>query len=185
MNLPNCPCRSTVTGLHSTTTGSLGLIVQTSVSPVVPAANRSSQNPQVSSSRSAVIRPFQVTRLVGKWCWRREEQVPSGGVPKIWRDRRLRKWDLVASFELKSPAFWSVSGDEDCWVMTVGFQASDRYQARPVRWPESGENVGSWSRVRVGFAGQPGQTHTLSLSCILSLNFANPFRVIKSCFFFS
>ena len=40
MNLPNCPCRSTVTGLQSTTTGSLGLIVQTSVSPVVVVVSR-------------------------------------------------------------------------------------------------------------------------------------------------
>ena len=40
MNLPNCPCRSTVTGLQSTTTGSLGLLVPTSVSPTVVAVSR-------------------------------------------------------------------------------------------------------------------------------------------------
>ena len=40
MNLPNCPCRSTVTGLQSTTTGSLGLLVLTSVSPTVVVVSR-------------------------------------------------------------------------------------------------------------------------------------------------
>ena len=40
MNLPNCPCRSTVTGLQSTMTGSLGLLVPTSVSAMVVAVSR-------------------------------------------------------------------------------------------------------------------------------------------------
>ena len=45
--------------------------------------------------------------------------------------------------ELDRRRLWLVSGDDESGDATVGFQASDRYQARLVRWPELGETVGS------------------------------------------
>ncbi|KAH9657947.1 hypothetical protein KPL70_023285 [Citrus sinensis] len=39
-------------------------------------------------------------------------------------------------FQAKSPAFWLFSGDDDNGDMTGVTQASNQYQARPVRWSE-------------------------------------------------
>ena len=119
--------------------------------------------------------------------WRNKIQVvvyqKSGGI----NGGKNGPWPRV--FELKSSAFWSISDDEDSGDRTVGFQASDRYQAWPVRWSESGEIAGSRSRFRVGFAGQMVPTHSLSLVPLsLSLAFKNnfpPFPVIKPVSFFS
>ena len=78
MNLSNCPCRSTVTGLQSMTTGSLGLIVQTSVSPTMLTV-------------TSHARWWRRIVLLKPWAFRRsftaKTGVSGGGVS--------RKWNLV------------------------------------------------------------------------------------------
>ena len=71
----------------------------------------------------------------------------------------------------KSPAFWSVSGDEDGMDTLLVSQASNRYQDCPERWPEMGEPAGSKSRVRVGQMGQTGQLHLALSPACSSLSF--------------
>ena len=179
MNLPNCPLRvngdrtsvnddgelkSVSSGLGESNGGGRE-------SPrALPAADQSSKDPQVSGGRSAIFRRPWWSWLVGKCCWRCEEPVPSGGASQIRRDQRQRKRVLAETFVLKSPAFWPVSGEEDSGDTSVGFQASDRYHARPGRWPKTEVLDGSRSRVRVADPGQTGQNPlSLSLSWVFSL----------------
>ena len=80
MNLSNYPCRSTVTGLQSATTESLGLIVQTSVSPMVPAVTS-----HVRRWRWIVLpksRAFQVAdrRQSGRFRWQGWSENDAGDV---------------------------------------------------------------------------------------------------------
>ena len=109
----------------------------------LPAADRSSKILHFFGGRSVSSRRPRWSWLVGKCCWGWEEPVPSGGVPKIRRNKRRKKWVLAATFRARSPAFWLVYGDDNSGDATVVFQASNRYQARPVRWSELGDPSGS------------------------------------------
>ena len=163
MNLPNCPSpsngdRTSVNDDRELRSASSGLGESNGGGRewprALPAADQSSKFLHVSGGRSASSRRPRRSWLVGKCCWGCEEPVPSGGASQLRRNQRQRKRIEAATFRARSPAFWPVSGDEDSGDTTVGFQASDRYQARPVRWPELRETVGANSRVRVGFSGQ-------------------------------
>ena len=178
MNLPNCPSpvngdRTSVNDDGELRSASSGLGESNGggrESPrALPAADRSSKVPQVSGGRSASSRRPRWSWLVGKYCWGCEEPVPSGGASQLWRDQWQRKRIEAATFHARSPAFWSVSGDEDHGDTTVIFQASNRYQARPVRWPElevlGGSSRGFGSRIQVKF----GSKSSLSLSLLGSL----------------
>ena len=146
-----------VTRLQSTTTGSLGLIVQTSVSPTV-----STVTSHVRRWRRIVLpkpRAFQVAdhRQSGRFRWQGWSENDVGDVrsrtqlevcPKSGEIDGDGDGFLPWIFELQTAAFQSFSGNEYGWVMTASLQASVRYQSRPVRWPESRELSGS--RLRVG-----------------------------------
>ena len=173
MNLPNCPSpvngdrisvdddgelRSASSGLGESKSGGRE-------SPrALQAADRSSKVPHVSGGRSAISRRPRWSWLVGKCCWGWEEPFPSGGVPKIRRNQRRQKRVLAATFRARLPAFWPVSGNDNSGDATVIFQASNRYQARPVRWPEL-EVLGGSSR---GFGSRIRVKNPLSLSLSLS-----------------
>ena len=162
MNLPNCPLpvngdQTSVNDDGELKSASSGLGESNGAGGVLPRAaalaDQSSKNSKLSGDRSVIFRRPRWSWLVGNCCWRCEEPVPSGGVPKIRQDQWRKKWVLAATFELKSPAFWSISGNEDHWDTTVVFQASNRYQARPVRWPDLGDPSGSNAQVRVADPG--------------------------------
>ncbi|GAY68249.1 hypothetical protein CUMW_262650 [Citrus unshiu] len=145
MKLPNCRRRSTLIGLQSMTTESSSLIVQTSMSPTVPTVRINARR------RCRIEAPKSVSFPV---VIHGQDGVPGGRGRSESDKRELRnKIQVVAQlkfgeidsdknglsgrfFQAKFPAFWPFSGDEDGWVMTAGFQASYRYVARLVRWPE-------------------------------------------------
>ena len=175
MNLPNCPSpvngdRTSVNDDGELRSASSGLGESNgggSESPrALPAADRSSKVPQIFGDHSASSGRPRRSLLVGKCCWGCEEPVPSGGASQLRRDQRQRKRVEAATFRARSPAFWPVSGDDNSRDTMVCFQASDRYQARPVKWLELGEIVGS---IR-GLLGRVlGSTGLTSLSIFLSL----------------
>ena len=182
-------CRSTVIGIHPTATGSSGLIAQTSVSPtVVAVTSHARQRWQIEAPKpraSQVVDRWQS----GHFRWRGWSENDAGDVRSRTQlevcpnsgeivDGKNEPWPLV--FELKSPAFWSVSGDEDGMDTLLVSQASNRYQARPVRWLESGDTIGSRSRVSGSDPGQRVISISLSLACsFLSLLFKNSFPQIQ------
>ncbi|KAH9781044.1 hypothetical protein KPL71_008308 [Citrus sinensis] len=66
---------------------------------------------------------------------------------KIWWDRRQQKRIEPWLFELQTAAFRSAFNDDDRGDVTGISQASDWYQARPVRWPESAAGAGSKTQI--------------------------------------
>ena len=99
MNLPNCPSpvngdRTSVNDDGELRSASSGLGESNGAGGVLPraaaTADRSSKVPQVSGGRSAVSRRPQRSWLVGTYCWRCEEPVPSGGASQIRRNQRRR-----------------------------------------------------------------------------------------------
>ena len=155
MKLPKYPCRTTGTGIHPTATGSSGLIAQR-FSGILGGCGWSR------NVAGDVRNQFQV--VVRK---------KSGGINGGKNGSKLRV------FELQSLAFWSVSGDEDGMDTLLVSQVSNRYQARPVRWPETGELVGSSRGFRVGYGSNSSQLFSLSLACLLSLPFSLSLNIYR------
>ena len=122
MKLPNYPYQSTVTELQSTTTGSSSLIVQTSVSPTVPAVTCHTRRRRLIEAQKSVSFPVVV---------RGQDGVPSGhgrsesdecelrnkiqvvAWLEIRWDRRRQKRVEPRLFEIQTAAFQSVFNGED------------------------------------------------------------------------
>ena len=190
MNLPNYPCRSTMTGFQSTTTGSLGLIVQTSVSPTV-----STVTSHVRRWRRIVLpkpRAFQVAdhRQSGRFRWQ-------GWSENDFGDVRSRTQLEVC------PKSGEINGDGDGFL-AVNFQASNGgvpVVFRQLGWlgydgrlpsfrsvPISpGEVAGIARSVPVKVAGRvgiAGQIRSISLSFSLTCPFSFLFWKNQLLFFF-
>ena len=134
-----------MTGIQSTTTESSGLIVQTSVSPTVPSLTTHARQRWRIEAPKSVHFPVVVSGQDGVCDGRgRSESDERELRNKIQAVEWLKSGEIDGDknglssrfFQTKLPAFWPFSGDEDGWGMTAGFQASYRYVARLVRWPE-------------------------------------------------
>ncbi|GAY61621.1 hypothetical protein CUMW_211420 [Citrus unshiu] len=110
--------------------------------------------------------------MVGNGRGNHEEQNPTGGVTQIWRNHGESSRRFREPSTLRSVTFRSFSGSKDGMDTLLISQASNRYQARPVRWPETGELVGSSRGFGLGRVGSNG-SKTLSLVPSLSF-FVNP-----------
>ena len=183
MNLPNCPCRSTVTGLQSMTTESLVLIVQTSVSPTLPAVTYHARRwrrivlPKLWAFRQSFTAKTEVS---GGGVGRKWNLVTWGVEPNRWCNLiparlTVKKTGWAAIFQASIAGVLAAFRWHDGADMTGVAQASDRYQARPVRWPKS--TAGSGSRKWVG-SGLKGQFLSLSFS----LTCPSFFPLLEICF---
>ena len=175
MKLPNCPCRSTVTGLSQWWWKAQVWIFRPCWvqwcrrwSPTRGDNGRSSfPNSWAPSGRSAAIWPFQVMELVGNGDFWREEWIPAGGTANSGK------------IDGDGDGFWprlfkASNGDVPVMFLRRWWWGCDGRLLifKLLSW-SAGEvaGIGSWSRVKdAGFSVGSGSKPGLSLSFSFSLS---------------
>ena len=178
MKLPKYPCRSTVTGLQSTTTGSSVLIAQISVSPTVVAVTSHARcRRRIEAPKSASFRwSFAATTTSLVVMISRKMMLVTWGVEPSWKCAQAPAKSTAAKTGLGREFRAQITGvpvifRQGGWHGYVARLSS--FESVPTL-PGTVAGNGRTGQVKVAgrFAGQTGSTLLLSLSSLLSLSFS-------------
>ena len=135
VNLPKYACRSTVTGIQPTATGSSERKVQATLSPMVAVVTFHARQRHRNPARKPRILKWPIGAkqhlrrqwMVGNSRGDGGEQNQSGGVTENRQNRSQSRRRFRETLRLRSVAFRTFSGGKDDMQITSGSRASDRY----------------------------------------------------------